>query len=233
MPERLTPRPEVAAAFAAAAGELQLEMAPAAVEARCVGVAFAAFHRTVDAELDDSPGSAPPGSAPTDAAGAAARGEADEATASPSLAAAEPAAAEPAATTAVIRAHLQAWEELSPEQFGARWRDYATDPYVGVGPGWVGTVDEATVERWLGSAELREATETHPPFSPRQVALSNLQVFWLGPARVVVTYRAEETYRNSKVAAGNTFAVLLRVKGVGWRIAVASKGTRHEAPLRA
>ena len=35
-----------------------------------------------------------------------------------------------------------------------------------------------------------------------------------------------------KVSAGNTFAVLLRVRGKGWRIAVASKGTRHEKPIR-
>ena len=73
---------------------------------------------------------------------------------------------------------------------------------------------------------------SHPPFEPRRVTLSNLQVVWLGPARAVVTYRAEESYRNGAVAAGNTFAVLMHVKGAGWRIAVASKGSRHEASLR-
>jgi hypothetical protein len=208
-PESATVRVEVREAYAAAAADLVLAHATAGVEARCVGVAFAAYQRTIDAQLDDSAGAAP-----------------RESTAEV-VDLASPSAEEPA-----IRKLLESWEALSPERFGASWRDYATEPYVGIGPGWVGVIDQATVDQWLGSPELREAMVTHPPHSPRQVTISGLQLVWLGAARVVATYRAEETYTNGKLAAGNTFAVLMKIAGVGWRITVASKGTRHEAPLR-
>ena len=131
-----------------------------------------------------------------------------------------------------IEEHLEGWESLAPNEFAARWREYATDPYVGVGPGWVGTVDEEGVEHWLKSPDLAEAEQTHPSYSPRHVTLSNLQLIALGPGRYVAVYRVEETYQNGKVSAGNTFAVLMNVRDKGWRIAVASKGTRHEAVLR-
>jgi hypothetical protein len=131
-----------------------------------------------------------------------------------------------------IAAHLLGFESLSPADFPQRWREYATDPYVGVGVGWVGTIDEKAVDEWLHSSALAEAEEALPTFSPRHVKLSNLQLVALGPGRYLATYRVEETYRNDEVSAGNTFAVLFRVRDQGWRIAVASKGTRHEAVLR-
>lgn len=203
MSDRSAPRPDVRRAFEEVAPDLRLDTVEPAVEARCVGVAFAIFAPTIDTELAD-PAPAPPG---------------------PALAAA------PSPEQAVIE-HLQGWESLAPEQFAASWRDYATDPYIGFGVGWAGTIDQQTVDQWMRSDELREAMETHPPFTPRQVKLSNVQVTFLSPARAAVTYRAEETYRNGKVAAGNSFAVLMHVKDAGWRIALASKGTRHEAILR-
>ena len=226
MAERPEPRPEVRRAFAEVVPELQLTTAPVEVEARCVGVAFAIFQPTIDTELEEPAAPTPP-----------APGEPESAAlgiAAPTAgAAAAPSDAETAAgDEAAIRDHLQRWESLTPEQFAASWRDLATDPYVGVGPGWVGVIDQATVDQWMKSADLQEAMASHPPFTPRRVTLSNLQVVWLGPSRVVATYRAEETYTNGALAAGNTFAVLMNVRGRGWRIAVASKGTRHEAPLR-
>ena len=236
MAERPIPRPDVRRAFVEAATELELETVVPAVEARCVGVAFAIFQPTVDEDLADpaaptAPTPPPPGSgdATQEASGAAIQPlvQTTEATA--------PASAEGTATAApeqAVRDHLQRWESLTPEQFAASWRELATDPYVGVGPGWVGTIDGKTVEQWMQSPDLREAMEIHPPYSPRRVTLSNLQLTWLGAARVVATYNAEETYTNGKVAAGNTFAVLMHVRDGGWRIAVASKGTRHEATLR-
>lgn len=140
-------------------------------------------------------------------------------------------AADQTALEEEIRSHLEGWESLAPEQFSERWTDYATDPYVGVGPRWVGLVDDDTVEAWMESEELEEALRTHPPFSPRRVTLTGLQVTHLAPSRVLVAYRVKETYRNEKTAAGNTFAVLYQTSD-GWKIGVASKGTRHEAAIR-
>lgn len=180
------------------AATLRLEE-PAELDARCVGVAFMVFSRTVDLDLE-APEHAPSG----ETADAFAAG---------------------------IQSHLEEWESLAPEELAARWRDFASDPYIGVGPSWVGIIDQDAVERWLASDDLAEAKRTHPPYTPRRVTLSNLQVVALGPARAVATYRVAEEYQNGAVSAGNTFAVLMHVAG-GWRIAVASKGTRHEAPLR-
>jgi len=192
--DRHTPSPEVTAAFARVADELPLELVPAEVEARCVGVAFAFFQRTVDVEVDTR--------APT------------------------------AKTEAQAKDHLTRWESLAPQEFSASWRDYATEPYVGVGPGWVGIIDQAAIDDWLKSPQLAEAEKTHPTFTPRTVKVTKYQLVALGPGRFIAVYRVEERYRNGKVSAGNTFAVLMRVRGKGWRIAVASKGTRHEKPIR-
>ena len=130
-----------------------------------------------------------------------------------------------------IRSHLEGWESLSPKEFADRWREYATDPYVGVGPHWVGLVDEDTVEEWLESEDLKEALRTHPPFSPRRVSLTGLELTHLAPSRILAAYRVEESYENGETTVGNTFAVLFRT-GDGWKIGVASKGTRHEAAIR-
>ena len=130
-----------------------------------------------------------------------------------------------------VRQHLETWDSLAPDQFAKQWKQYATDPYVGVGPHWVGLVDDDTVKRWMASDDLQEALRTHPPHSPRKVSLSNLQITHLSPARVLATYRVEEEYTNGKMTAGNTFAVLFRTAD-GWKVGVASKGTRHEAPIR-
>jgi hypothetical protein len=213
---RELPDAEVREAFSSLASELPLELVGSEVEARCVGIAFAGYSRTVDVDLDKEGGGddAAPGATPAMFTGAA------------------PAAAPTAAAPADVAQLLSSWESLAPDQFAANWRNYATDPYVGVGPGWVGTVDQSTFETWLASPELKEALESHPPYSPRHVQLSNLQVVTLGPGRVLAVYRVEETYQNGTMSAGNTFAVLMRVRGKGWRIACASKGTRHEAALR-
>ena len=133
---------------------------------------------------------------------------------------------------AEIEEHLNGWESLAPDQFLERWSEFATDPYIGVGPGWAGTVDRGVIEQWLHSDQLAEAEVELPTFSPRHVSLTNIQLVALGPGRYVATYRVEESYQNGKVSAGNTFAVLMHVSGKGWRIAVASKGTRHEPAIR-
>ena len=137
----------------------------------------------------------------------------------------------PDALEADLRSHLETWESLTPEHFVERWKELATDPYVGVGPHWVGLVDDVVVKQWTESDDLQEALRTHPPHSPRKVTLSNLQVTPLSPARVLAAYRVEEEYTNGKTTAGNTFAVLFRTSS-GWKIGVASKGTRHEAAIR-
>ncbi len=58
--------------------------------------------------------------------------------------------------------HLETWESLPPEEFAKRWKDLATDPYVGVGPDWVGLVDDAIVAQWMESEDRREADPPSP-----------------------------------------------------------------------
>lgn len=124
------------------------------------------------------------------------------------------------------------WEGLSPQEMESSWRDYATDPYVGFGEGWVGKVDQAAIDHWIGSSELKKALADYPIYSPRKVKIENLQVVHLGADRAAATYRVEEEHTNGKVTAGNAVAVLM-LDGGSWKIVAASKGGRNASEVKA
>ena len=124
------------------------------------------------------------------------------------------------------------WESLSPEEMESSWRDYTTDPYVGFGEGWVGKVDQAAIDHWIGSDELKTALADYPIYSPRKVKIENLRVVHLGADRAAATYRVEEEHTNGKVTAGNALAVLM-LDGGGWKIVAASKGGRNASEVKA
>ena len=128
-----------------------------------------------------------------------------------------------------IRDLIQGYESLDPSIFPAQWRNYATDPHMGVGLSWVGLVHEHAVQRWLETKALADALAAYPPFSPRHQQLHEFRIMYIGDTRAVVTYQVEEEYQNGKTTVGNHSCILFKVHEVGWRIAVATKGGVAEA----
>jgi len=169
-------------------------------DTRAIGIAFAMFKKSVEVDV----------AAPT--AATAGGGYAGQ----------------DSSSDAAITSVLQGYESLSPETFGSQWRNYATDPHMGVGTSWVGTVDDEAVVHWLESDALAKAIAAFPPYSPRRVTLQNVQIVYIGFGRAAATYRVEEQHANGQASAGNAAAVLINVAGAGWRIAVVTKGGRGE-----
>lgn len=133
-----------------------------------------------------------------------------------------------AADDAEIHKVVTGYESLDPKSFSRLWREYATDPHMGVATGWVGTVDQKAVEHWLESDELAQAEKDMPSHSPRHVKISDVRIVYLGSTRAVATYRVEEEHKNGKTSAGNGTAILMKLEGKGWKIVVVSKGGRAE-----
>jgi hypothetical protein len=165
-------------------------------DTRTIGVAFAAFKKSVQVNL------AQPPAVTTAAVGA----DADD---------------------AAITKTLQGYESLSPSDFGSQWRNYATDPHMGVGTSWVGTVDDDAVAHWQQSDALAKAVAAYPPYSPRQVTLQDVAITYIGTGRAAATYRAVEQHTNGQQTAGNAAAILMNTTA-GWRICVVTKGGRGE-----
>ncbi len=139
------------------------------------------------------------------------------------------AAAAPGSTDdAAIGTLLNGYESLGPQDFASNWRNYATDPHLGIGPSWAGVVDQNAVQYWLGSASLADAVKNYPMSTPRKVTLKNLAIVYIGGTRASATYRVEEQHTNGKLTAGNTAAILIKVDGAGWRIIAATKGGRAD-----
>jgi hypothetical protein len=128
-----------------------------------------------------------------------------------------------------IQSLVHGYESLDPTIFPDQWRNYATDPHMGVGLSWVGLVHEHAVQRWLETKALADALAAYPPFSPRHLQLNDFRIMYIGDTRAVVTYQVEEEFTNGKTTVGNHSCILFRVDKVGWRIAVATKGGVAEA----
>lgn len=123
-----------------------------------------------------------------------------------------------------IRAVLHGYESLDPTLYPHHWKEYATDPHMGVGLSWVGLVNEQAVEHWRVTKALADSVAAYPPFSPRRIQLQDLRILYIGNSRAVATYGIEEEYRNDQRTVGNHACILFRVDNVGWRIVVATKG---------
>lgn len=112
-----------------------------------------------------------------------------------------------------IRSLLEGWERLSPEERRTSWKDFVTDPLIGVGRGFVGEFDQDSFDRWADDAELRQ--RYYPHGSGGEVSIENLEITYSGPGTAVASYRIE--YPDSAVNGG---ALLLK-SNEGWRIAAA------------
>jgi hypothetical protein len=114
---------------------------------------------------------------------------------------------------------IQGWEQLDPNDAGERWREFATDPFVGVGRGAVGIMDDQAYRKWRESAELKQDLAEFPPYSPRRIRISNLRRVFVGNTTAAVTYSVEEEYQNGKVRVTNAGAMALKIDQKTWKIA--------------
>ncbi|HBL26585.1 MAG TPA: hypothetical protein DD490_07105 [Acidobacteria bacterium] len=189
-------------AFDRQADQLGLRVEPEgdAARLRTIGIAIACVNRIVDVEMAKE---APAGFVTKTAAPAAASSDAD------------------------IQQVITGYETLAPEDFVRQWRNYATDPHVGIGWGWLAPINTEVVDRWLERPELQEVLRAFPPYSPRRITVSDLRIVYIGPSRAAATYRVEEEHTNGRISGGNTVAVLMKIEGGGWKIVAASKGGRE------
>ena len=122
---------------------------------------------------------------------------------------------------------LNIFEGASPDDLVETWRTYGTRPVVAAGANWIGPVDEAALVQGLASERFKASLVEFPLFDPRRVTLSEVNIVFLGGAKAVVTYRVEEEYRNGKAFAGNAAAILLKERGVDWKVGLFTKRTRN------
>ncbi|HYO16925.1 MAG TPA: hypothetical protein VE685_27315 [Thermoanaerobaculia bacterium] len=119
-------------------------------------------------------------------------------------------------------------ESLPWDQMQQRWREFAADPHLSVTSEGLVMIDQAIVDKWMSSPQFQEILREFPPFSPRQVEVSQLQIVHVGGSRAGATYRVVEHFTNGKVLAGNMTVILGKLKQIGWRILVMTKGGRSE-----
>jgi hypothetical protein len=122
---------------------------------------------------------------------------------------------------------IRGYETMAPEEFVRRWKEFSTDPHVGIGWSWLAPINTEVVDGWLEREELKEVLRAFPPYSPRRITISDLRIVYIGDTRAAATYRIEEEHTNSKVSGGNTVAILMKIDKAGWKIVAVSKGGRE------
>ena len=120
-----------------------------------------------------------------------------------------------------IRSIVEAWETLHPDEIKDKWKEVATDPFIGLGPGWIKAVDDQFIADWQLSDEYRSVREKYLPHNPRRTEVSDVKIAYVGPSMASVTYRAEEETQDNR-GVGNGAALLMKT-GAGWRIAAVAR----------
>lgn len=133
-----------------------------------------------------------------------------------------------AADDAAITAVITTYESLSPEDLVQQWTQLALDPHVAIADTWYKALDKKDFRHWLRSDELAQMQQDYPPFTPRHVQITNLNIVYIGDARAVATYHLHEEFTNNKVAAGNSAASLAKLEGGQWRIVAIHKRVKKE-----
>lgn len=119
-----------------------------------------------------------------------------------------------------IRKTIVAWEKLHPEEVPARYREFTTDPFVGVGD-FMAFVDEERIKNFLSLDRYQK--EMEPTLHrPRQLEVSNVQITHLSSSKAAVTYRVEEERKGGEQAAWNTAAIMVKDDS-GWKVAAIAK----------
>ncbi len=123
---------------------------------------------------------------------------------------------------------VRRFESLHPQEFLKEWKSFATNPYVAVGESMVGTVEEDGLEEFFNRDSFRETLEAFPPFQPRKLTVSNMQIVFVGQVRAAATYRVEEDFKNQKHKVDNCAAILVKMAD-GWRITAVTTKDKEQA----
>ncbi len=129
-----------------------------------------------------------------------------------------------------IRAVIQGWEKLLPEQYAIDFQDFANDPYLLLMGEGIGIVSS---DKYPGLEHFDLESRDHPHYEPRRVTLDHFQIVHLGGFRAVATYTFSEEFQDGSTLYANAFVALARLKD-GWRIVIASdhhlKGSEGASP---
>lgn len=128
-----------------------------------------------------------------------------------------------AADDADIQAVLNGAYSQQPADVEDHWRDFYHDPFEAVGRDFIVRMDEKAIKKWARSPELAQRLQDHPPFNPRQVTISSLNIVYIGNVRAAATYHVQESFQNAQVAAGNAMALMVKLENLGWRILIITK----------
>lgn len=112
---------------------------------------------------------------------------------------------------------------LTPTALKTQWKNFFHNPFEAVGRDFIVRMNAHTIRKWANSDELAERLQQYPPFDPRQVQITNVNTVYIGNVRAAVTYHIQETFQNGTVAAGNSLALLVKLRTLGWRILVITK----------
>lgn len=120
------------------------------------------------------------------------------------------------------------FESLHPKDFLREWRHIATNPYVGIGEDQMGTIEEEGARSFFDSEDFKETLRLFPPFEPRNLTLSEMEIVFIGLTRAAATYRAEEEFTNGKYKVDNCCAILVKLDD-GWKVCAVTTKDRGEA----
>lgn len=115
-----------------------------------------------------------------------------------------------------IRKLVAGWEALDPGDIVTKWKNYATDPFCAVGPGWVKVVNQEFLDGWSKSKAFKSLMKAFRPHSPRQSKVTKVTVTWVGTSMANVTYHVHETTQTGQSAGNGAMIVMKLAKG--WRI---------------
>ena len=125
---------------------------------------------------------------------------------------------------------IQGAESIPWDQFAQQWTNFYANPHMALTNEGLVRVDQPVITHWMSSPEFADYLQKYPPFSPRQVQVTQVQVVYVGGDRASATYRVTEQFTNGKQLAGNGAMHLAKIKNDGWRIVVTAKAARKESP---
>lgn len=127
-----------------------------------------------------------------------------------------------------IQSLIQGAESLPWPQFAQQWKNFYANPHMSLTNEGIVRTDQPVIDHWMAHGKFADYIQKYPPFSPRQVQVTQIQTVYVGGDRANATYRVTEQFTNGKQLAGNGAVMVVKIKKVGWRIAVTAKAARKE-----
>jgi hypothetical protein len=127
-----------------------------------------------------------------------------------------------------IQSLIQGAESLPWSQFAQQWANFYANPHMALTNEGLVRTDQPVIDHWMAHEKFADYIQKYPPFSPRQVQVTQIQIVYVGGDRANATYRVTEQFTNGKQLAGNGAVMVVKIKKVGWRIAVTAKAARKE-----